>query len=111
MKDFYQHLFSRQQQARDMPSNVRIWEWGREVFRLLFPERSSKKLLTVDALKANFRLLENELYDLILSSKACADCDHSYIVADFFEALPEVSGDDDRCPGYTGRRSGSTKSA
>ena len=57
---------------------------------MLFPERSSKKLLTVDAVKASFRLLENELFDLIVSSKACAECDHSYIVADFFETLPEV---------------------
>ncbi|WP_353195965.1 serine acetyltransferase [Parapedobacter defluvii] len=90
MDEFYQQLFLRQQEAKDMPSNVRIWEWARDVFRLLFPERSSKKLLTVDALKANFRMLENELYDILLSSKACVDCDHSYIVAHFFEKLPAL---------------------
>lgn len=90
MEEFYQQLFLRQQEARDMPSNVRIWEWAREVFRLLFPERSAKKLLTVEALKANFRLLENELYDLLLSSNACANCDHAYIVAHFFETLPAL---------------------
>lgn len=90
MSDFYQYLFAKHQEAQDMPSNVRIWEWGREVFRMLFPERSSKKLQTVDALKASFKLLENELYDVILRSKDCADCDHVEIVNHFFERLPEL---------------------
>ncbi|SEN30635.1 serine O-acetyltransferase [bacterium A37T11] len=90
MEKFYQQLFIRHQEARDMPSNVRIWEWARDVFRLLFPERSSKKILTIGALKAHFSILENELYDLLLSSKACENCDYTYIVAQFFETLPQI---------------------
>lgn len=73
-----------------MPSNVRIWEWARDVFRLLFPERNAKKLLTLDALKASFGLLQNELFDLLLSSRDCADCDHALIVEHFFARLPEL---------------------
>lgn len=88
MEDFYKYLFQKQQEAHDMPSNVRIWEWARDVFRLLFPERNSKKLLSVDALRANFKLLENELYDLLLKSRECSDCDHVHIVTNFFENLP-----------------------
>lgn len=90
MEEFFQYLFVKHQEARDMPSNVRIWEWSRDVFRLLFPERNSKKFITVDALKASFKILENELYDLILKSKDCSNCDHAHIVANFFESLPDL---------------------
>ncbi|WP_437918526.1 serine O-acetyltransferase [Sphingobacterium sp. LRF_L2] len=90
MEEFYKHLFLRQQEAHDMPSNVRIWEWARDVFRLLFPERNSKKLLTLEAVKASFTILENELYDLLLKSRDCAQSDHRYIVHNFFEMLPAL---------------------
>lgn len=90
MENFYEHLFIKHKEAQDMPSNVRIWEWGREVFRLLFPERSSKKLQTIDALKASFKLLENELYDLLLKSKSCESYHLPSIVSNFFESLPEL---------------------
>lgn len=88
MEEFFQYLFVRHQKARDMPSNVRIWEWARDVFRLLFPERNSKKLITVEALKANFKMLENELLDLVLKSNDNLNVDHTPIVANFFERLP-----------------------
>ncbi|QNL48179.1 serine acetyltransferase [Olivibacter sp. SDN3] len=88
MEEFFQYLFLRHQKARDMPSNVRIWEWARDVFRLLFPERNSKKLMTVDALKASFKMLENELLDLVLKSNDNLNRDHEPIVANFFEKLP-----------------------
>ncbi|MFT4202461.1 MAG: serine acetyltransferase [Chitinophagaceae bacterium] len=90
MEDFYQYLFAKHKEAQDVPSNVRIWEWGREVFRLLFPERSSKKLQSVEALKASFKLLENELYDVLLKSKDCEGCDLVYIITHFFDALPRL---------------------
>lgn len=90
MEKFYSTLFARQQAAHDMPSNVRIWEWARDVFRLMFPERNSKKLLTVEAVKATFTILENELYDLLLNSKDCIGCDHREIVHRFFENLPHI---------------------
>lgn len=88
MKNFYEYLFIQHKEAIDMPSNVRIWEWAREVFRLLFPERNSKKFHTVDALKASFKILENEFLDLLLKTHDCKDCDHFGIVHNFFEALP-----------------------
>lgn len=90
MEEFYRHIFERQQEAHDMPSNVRIWEWARDVFRLLFPERNAKKLLTIDALKASFKLLENELYDLLTKSRDCAACEHGLIVENFFAKLPQL---------------------
>lgn len=90
MEDFYRHLFLKQQEAQDMPSNTRIWEWARGVFRLLFPERNPEKLHTVEALQARFKVLENEFYDLLLLSKACSDCDTKKTVKGFFEALPQL---------------------
>lgn len=89
MEKFFQYLFEKHQKARDMPSNVRIWEWARDVFRLLFPERNSKKLITIEALKASFKMLENELLDLIIKSNEDKE-DHAYIAANFFEQLPSL---------------------
>lgn len=90
MEDFYQRLFVKQQEAQNMPSNVRIWEWARDVFRLLFPERYPQRLLSVEALKARFNMLENEFCDLLQKSKDCADCDHERIISNFFNGLPEL---------------------
>lgn len=90
MEEFYQHLFKKQLEAQDMPSNTRIWEWARSIFRMLFPERNAKKFITVDAVKASFKLLENELYDLLLKSKECSHCDHERIVGNFFGTLPAL---------------------
>ncbi|RZF58320.1 serine O-acetyltransferase [Sphingobacterium corticibacterium] len=90
MHEFYENLFTRHQETHDMPSNVRIWEWARNVFRLMFPERNSKKLLSVEAVRATFKIHENELYELLLKSKDCAACDHAKIVRNFFHALPDI---------------------
>lgn len=90
MERFYNDLFARQQRAHDMPSDVRIWDWARDVFRLMFPERNSEKLLTVDAVRATFKILENELYDLLSKSNDCAGSDHPHRVENFFNALPSI---------------------
>lgn len=90
MNNFYEYLFTKHKGAIDMPSNVRIWEWARDVFRLLFPERNAKKIQTIEALKASFTLLENEFLDLVRKTQECKNCDHFSIVRDFFEQLPDL---------------------
>ena len=90
MQDFYEYLFVKHKEAIDMPRNVRIWEWARDVFRLLFPERNSKKLQSIDALKASFKMLENEFLDLLLKTQDCKDCNHQAIVSNFFDAIPSL---------------------
>src|SRR5690606_1484448 len=37
-----------------------------------------------------FKVLENELYNLLLNSKDCATCNHQQIVHNFFNALPNI---------------------
>lgn len=90
MEEFYNHLFRKQLEAQDMPSNVRIWEWARDLFRLLFPERSPRKIQSVEELKVTFKESEKEFYDLLLKSKECECCDHDVIVRSFFDSLPSL---------------------
>lgn len=73
-----------------MPSNTRIWEWARNVFRLLFPARNPQDIPDVEALKAHFKSSEDEFYDILLKSKACSHCDTKKIAKRFFESLPEL---------------------
>lgn len=87
---FYSNVFARQKDAHDIPSNVRIWEWARDVFRLMFPERNAKKLLTVSSVQAAFTILENELYDLLLKIKYRSDYDPINVAQEFFNVLPEL---------------------
>lgn len=89
-EEFYQHLFLKQQEAQNMPSNVRTWEWARDIFRLLFPARNPKKMYSVEVLKASFKLLENEFYDLLEGSKDCGNFDRKAMVSNFFGALPQL---------------------
>ncbi len=89
-EDFYQHLFLKQQEAQDMPSNTRVWEWAREIFRLMFPECNPRKIYSVDAVKASFKQLENEFFDILHGSKYCSHCDYETIVSEFFDVLPSL---------------------
>ena len=90
MEDFYKHLYQKQVEAKDMPSNTRIWTWARDLFRLLFPERSPKKLSSVDELKDAFSSLEEELLVILKKSYGCKNCNHENIVSDFFQSLPNL---------------------
>lgn len=88
MGDFYQHLYMKQLEAQGMPSNVHIWEWARDLFRMLFPERSPKEIKSVEEIKDALKGSADILYNLIESSKECSSCNRKAIVSDFFESLP-----------------------
>ena len=48
MNEFYQHIFQKQREVQDMPSNSRIADWAKHVLHLLFPEKHAADFLTVD---------------------------------------------------------------
>ena len=90
MQDFYQHLFLKQLEVQDMPSNERIAAWATNLLHLLFPERNSKAFSSVTEVEVAFRQCEAELFELLLKTKACSHCDNQEIVADFFKSLPAI---------------------
>jgi serine O-acetyltransferase len=89
-QEFYQQIFSKQQNLEYVPSNKEITKWALRVIHLLYPEQTAKVFANVDELKAEFALLEAELYAIMEATKACNDCDNKKRAADFFEHLPQL---------------------
>lgn len=90
MKEFYEHIFDKQQAVQDMPSNKRIAQWAISLLHLLFPERSSSDFKEVADVKAAFQVAESDLYELLLKTKACSSCNVKKISEDFFLHLPHI---------------------
>lgn len=90
MEDFYSHLFQKQLEVQDMPSNKRIAQWSMNLLHLLFPERNSNSYQSVDEIRIAFQQSENELLDLLIRTKACSQCDNQEITHQFFDKLPAL---------------------
>ena len=90
MEDFYNHLYKKQLEAQDMPSNTRIWTWARDLFRALFPERNPQSLSSVDDVRDIFNRSEAELLSILRKSRKCSNCHHDMVVRKFYDSLPEV---------------------
>ncbi|WP_183562302.1 serine O-acetyltransferase EpsC [Mucilaginibacter sp. SP1R1] len=88
--EFYEQIFNKQQRLEAVPSNKEITKWALRVIHLLYPEQTGKVFTTVDELKAEFTLLENELFEIMEATKACGDCDNKRRAALFFERLPQL---------------------
>jgi serine O-acetyltransferase len=89
-QEFYQQIFNKQQNLEAVPSNKEITKWALQVIHLLYPEQTGKVFADVDALKAEFTLLENELFHIMEVTKACADWDNKKRAGRFFEQLPQL---------------------
>lgn len=87
---FFKNLFLKQIEVQDMPSNARIANWARNLLDLLFPERNSKGFGSVEELKLAFEQSENELFELLLKTKACSECNNQQLAHEFFEKLPII---------------------
>lgn len=90
MRDFYQHIFQKQREVQDMPSNTRIANWAMHVLHLLFPEKHSAHFADVQDVQQAFEESEMELLELLQKTKACSHCDNQLLARKFFEELPSI---------------------
>lgn len=89
-EEFYEQIFNKQQKLEAVPSNKEITKWALQVIRLLYPEQTGKLFVDVDAIKAEFKMLEDELFHIMEVTKACADSNNKQRAAHFFEQLPKL---------------------
>ena len=89
-EDFYEQIFNKQQRLEAVPSNKEITKWALRVIHLLYPEQTRKVFADVAALKAEFALLEQELYHMMEVTKGCDDYDNKERADRFFKGLPEL---------------------
>lgn len=87
---FYEHIFEKQQEALEMPSNSKIAQWAVDLIHLLFPERDSKFYKNAAEIKEAFNRSQADLYDLLTKTKACDDCDNLNVSISLFKELPQI---------------------
>ncbi len=87
-KIFYQDLFNKHIEAQDMPSNKRIAEWAKNILYLLFPERNTSGINSIEQIENAFQQSEAELYELLL--KACSECNNQLITEQFYQKIPQL---------------------
>ena len=89
-KEFYQHIYNKQQQSQAVPSNEEIAAWALGVIGLLYPAKSKQFFLSVKEIEGEFSKLENDLKHILDATKDCSDCDNESVSKSFFEYIPEL---------------------
>ena len=89
-EDFFRHIFQKQQDADEVPSNKEISRWATDLIRLIFPEQSKRPFASIQELKSEFEQLEAELSRIMVATKACDHCNHEQLSKEFFAQIPEV---------------------
>jgi serine O-acetyltransferase len=90
MNNFYEHIYQKQLEVFEMPSNKKISGWAVGILDLLFPERNAGGIKSVAEVELAFQQAEIELEQLLSKSKACEVCDHFRVAHDFFQSLPQL---------------------
>jgi len=89
-KDFFEHIYQKQQQIEFVPSNNLIAGWAMDFICLLYPEKSDKKYFSPQEIEQQFIHLEKKLTNLLNATKACCDCNNEAIANRCFERIPEL---------------------
>lgn len=89
-EDFLKNIFLKQQQKEQVPSNKVIANWASNLICILYPEMSKCSYPTEDAIVEELKKLQKQLKEILDATKACSDCDHKKISADFFNQLHEL---------------------
>ncbi len=89
-KDFYQNILERQQNIETIPSNQTIASWAKRLLQLLYPQKAKKSFKDIDAIKAAFSDSKQELIEIMTGTRACDNCDHQAVAAQFFDYIPKM---------------------
>ena len=89
-EDFFRHIFQKQQDADEVPSNKEISRWASDLIRLIFPEQSKRPFGSIQELKDQFKKHEDELSKVMVATKACEHCNHAQLSKVFFSKIPEI---------------------
>lgn len=89
-REFYQHIFHKQQQTESVPPNEEIAAWALQVIHLLYPAKSKSFFSDIRQIEQEFIKLETELNRILEATRACSDCDNRLKAGKFFNNLPEL---------------------
>jgi serine O-acetyltransferase len=89
-REFYQHLFDKQQHIESVPPNKVITSWALQVIRLLYPEQSIRFFESFIELEQEFTQLQQNLTRILDTTQVCQGCDNSIKAKKFFNNIPEL---------------------
>lgn len=89
-KKFFTNLLNKHLESHNMPSNKRIADWAKAVLYLLFPERNTTGIKSLEELKEVFKEYQLELYNILTQTKACSNCNNKLIASQFFARIPDL---------------------
>lgn len=89
-EDLVNKIFQKQQQKEQVPTNELIAHWASKLICVLYPELSPFTYPSSEAINNEFEKLEKELVQMLNDTKACTDCNHEELSAEFFHQLPEI---------------------
>ena len=89
-KDFYLHIFKKQQSIEAVPSNQEIADWALRVISLLFPEQAKQVFNSPQQIEDEFLLLQNELCKIMDATQACSSCNNENVAKSFFKQIPKL---------------------
>ena len=89
-KDFFQHIFVKHQQAEPVPPTKEIAAWALRIIRLLFPEQTKEYFRSEEEIEIQFKNLELDLRNILISTYQCKDCNPEWKANEFIERIPEV---------------------
>lgn len=89
-KDFYQHLFDKQQHTEAVPPNEEIAAWALGLICLLYPAKSKRVFLSAEHIAEEFARLESDLIRILDSTKACCHSNNDTKARQFIDAIPEL---------------------
>ncbi|WP_442590503.1 serine O-acetyltransferase EpsC [Pedobacter sp. AW31-3R] len=89
-EEFYLHIYQKQGQIEPVCSNKEIADWVLDLLNLVYPERLTRPEFTLEQIRQLFTDSEKELLSILNATKACRNCNHELIAANFYEGLPEL---------------------
>ena len=89
-QDFYQKLFTKQQNIEAVPSNDKIAEWALQLICLVYPEKAECRSNSVADIQQSFTRLEQQLTHILNATTACYNCNNEEKSITFFKQIPEL---------------------
>lgn len=89
-EEFYQHIYNKQNLIEAIPSNKEIAEWAVTLLNLVYPERLTLPMFSLEEIENLFKASHTELLSILKSTKACMHCDKDFIADSFYKDLPEL---------------------
>lgn len=83
MNNFYEHIYQKQLEVFEMPSNKK-YQVGQSVSLIFCFPSAMQGIKSVAEVELAFQQAEIELEQLLSKSKACEVCDHFRVAHDFF---------------------------